>query len=175
MHHAIMVCGADLAVRPLDPNDPDFSVNEEVVPGKETARACRKAARVAKRIDGSVVYLTAGWSPRFEAWMNVSMGRCIREEGVPESRILTPKATAFNTNGEMEALVAALPEDSTVHLVCRWWHLPRAWMLLRARLRNAGKRARVRPVPVWTFWDPLGMLLEPLAWVKNARNLRAAF
>ena len=103
--------------------------------------------------------------------------------GTQELWIRTPVAETFDTDGEMASLVRDLrersmsPEDTfTIYLVARWWHLPRACLLLRARLRKSflDKRTQIRAVPVWTFHDPMGMLREPFAWVKNVQNFKGA-
>lgn len=150
-----------------------------VVVGSETARVLRKAARRAERFPDAIVCVTAGWSDEFR----VTMGRgpmCdyLKKLGVPGSRILLKDATVFNTNGEMESFAQILLRIgcTDADLVCRWWHLPRAWILLRARLGQTGReQVRIKLVPVWVSFDPLGMVQEPLAWFKNRTAMRGAF
>ncbi len=100
---------------------------------------------------------------------------------VPRARIAAPIATIFSTDGEMQKLVELLldlevEDDCIVDLVCRWWHLPRAYLNLRARLGpSLIGTVHINAVPVWMSFDPLGMVKEPFAWIKNRHILRQAF
>lgn len=176
----ILVIGADLRRLPLqDRSCPEAKVHA----GPETERVCKKAAELASIRPRALVYATAGHSPRYKVLMGRGpMKQALSNYGVALERIETPDAATFDTDGEVLAFAGALPflkEPDlmfTTYLVCRWWHLPRAWLLLRARLEVAERaRTTIVPVPVWTFADPVGMLREPLAWVKNARRIKKAF
>ncbi len=150
-----------------------------VAVGPETARVLRKAAKEAKAIPGARLCMTAGRSPRY----NVSMGSgpmrtYLQETCGIESGIVTPSGTdaPFTTNGEMMVFADMLfkrPERRPhIRLVVRWWHAPRARALLKARLReNAVRVESISVVPVWSL-DLLGIVREPLAWLKNIPNLK---
>ncbi|MES2668705.1 MAG: ElyC/SanA/YdcF family protein [Patescibacteria group bacterium] len=174
---AIMVCAADLSVAP--DHEDVFRLHDYVVLGPETKRVSVKAYTVAEERPNALIYATAGWSEKFRVVMNEVMADYLVELGINPYRLQTPVATAFNTNGEMAALVKDLfpilstEGTVTIHLVCRWWHLPRASLLLRARLRQADRDQHVfiRHRPVWTFSDPKGMLVEPGGWFKNWKNM----
>lgn len=154
--------------------------SDNVRVGPETARVCEKAVEVARDRPDAIVHANAGLSPKFQVIMGLGpMRRFLIESGLPPERLETPVAGVFNTDGEAARLVADLfsldgaqDDTFTIHLVCRWWHLPRARLLLRARIgrERLHDQVWIRLVPVWTFADPIGMLREPLAWIKNLPN-----
>ena len=168
-----MVVAADLV---SDPACRDMFGLPAVRAGPETARVCDTAIELALEFPDATVIATAGYSHAYKVALgNGPMRQYLRRHGIRHARICTPEAQAFDTNGEMEELAKHLHEGDVAHLVCRWWHLPRAWLLLRARLgKERRKEIKIRPVPVWTFHDPLGMAREPLAWIKNTKNLIGA-
>lgn len=169
-----MACAANLRTVCTNPN--------MVVVGPETARVLRKAARRAQKVPDATVCATAGWSEKYQVTMGQGpMRDYLIKLQVPRKRIETPIATAFNTDGEMQKLVELLldlevEDDCIVDLVCRWWHLPRAYLNLRARLGpSLTDTVRINAIPVWMSFDLLGMAIEPGAWIKNRRILMQAF
>ncbi len=150
-----------------------------VVVGPETARVCRKAAALLEAHPNAALCVPAGYSSRF----GVSMGSGPVKQyltstcGVDSAKVAAPtfENAPFTTNGEMITFVDFLYKHNDraprITVVVRSWHAPRALALLKARLRGSIVRPeRIDVVPVQSK-DHLGMLLEPLRWVKNIPNL----
>lgn len=141
--------------------------------GPETARACEHTATLARDMPHATVHATAGYSPVYRVYMNGVMHRHLCGLGIPKEQVFAPHAGAatFDTAGEMRMLVHMLfsgsEEDTyTIHLVCRWWHLPRAWFLLWLAL-GSKRRQRVGILPAGVHSTDQDMFMEPLRWVKG--------
>lgn len=149
--------------------------------GPETELVCKEAAAIAHDYPEAIVFATAGMSKEYGVIMGEGpMRETLLGRFVEEYRIRTPVAKTFSTDGEMQALVKAIPWNRIMvldlHLVCRSWHLPRAWLLLRANLsREQREKVVVIPVPVKNSEDHRGMWLEGLAYLKNLPKLLKAF
>lgn len=156
----------------------------EVVLGSGTKRALEKGIRVYRKLRdrGECVSLvvTAGWCEPYQVHMHHLMTEYLMTWGAVRGDIYSTDATSFNTNGELEALVSKVLDaeyafcDRVVHLVSRWHHLPRAWLLLRARLNVRRKWTTIQLHACRSF--RIYMLgYEALAFVKNIPNVRGAF
>lgn len=146
-----------------------------VVVGNETARVCQKAAQEAKKHPDACVCAAAGWSNRFGVFMgNGPMKTYLQMQGVPLKKLVTPvdPLAPFRTNGEMLTFVKTISlydspeEERAITVVVRWWHAPRAYLLLKARLRKAPYPYSIRMVlaPSYLHWR---MFVEPLALARN--------
>lgn len=146
-----------------------------VVVGKETARVCIRAAEVARKHPEAFVCVPAGWSKRYRVYVGQGpMKTYLEFQRVPAERIVAPVdlRSPFRTIGEMRTFAKTLcrcraeGEAQKVTVVVRWWHAPRALVLLLRVLHKNKLGARVTVVPVWTFFD-WTMCLEPLRWIRN--------
>lgn len=167
MHQIIMVVAAGLR-----------EDRGRVVGDTETKRVCEAAAKLAGTNESALVYATAGFSNKYGVTMGEGpMKGELLSLGIQEWRIRTPKADSFDTDGEMRALVESIPWNQVdvlrLSLVCRWWHMPRAWTLLQSNLclLTSGSEISVVCVPVKSSVAVMGILREVLAWIKNALKL----
>lgn len=147
-----------------------------VIVDRETARVCNRAAELAKQIPGSVLYATAGFSPKFGVVMNGVMAESLGRHMILADRIDTSNcATVFNTRGEMEAFApvirfVGLEEGDTheIHLVVRDFHLRRSRLLLKAQMTRADEdRTKIYDVPVPSDERGKNLIREPLALLKE--------
>lgn len=146
--------------------------------GPEMRRVCKKAMDLyapyplQMRSDQQIV-ATSGYSPEY----GVRMARDVIYHYLKRQLIgwvTVADADAFNTDGEIRKLVEILPEEDTdLFVVCRWWHMPRTFALLKYRLKKSEQKGRlvIRCVPVWNSLDIRGMLREPFAIMKNLFRL----
>ncbi len=155
----------------------------EVVLGSGTKRALEKGVRVYRKLRDSgedvKLIVTAGWSEAYQVRMRTLMVEYLLIWGAVIGNVVSTDAREFNTNGELAAFCDVLSKDTggrdfVLHLVTRWHHLPRTWVLMRARLRERRIDARVKLHACRSF--RLYMLIyEALAFVKNIPNVRGAF
>lgn len=163
MGHLVFAVAADLIQDP-PPNGP-------VKVGPETARVCDRAIEVARE-QAAPIILTAGFSPHFRCFMGDGpMHDYLLKKKFSAERIYIFGASEFTTQGEAEACASFLAihadEYDTVYIVCRWWHMPRALLLLRRYLRELKLRQTVVSVPVPSR-DLRGILREVfVAFWKN--------
>lgn len=151
----------------------------QVVVGPETDQACRCAVAVAEAGDQQAEILAlAGYSSEFRVTMSdVMRAHMATVYGYPhlKMRSLGCLTATFDTYGEMKTLAGVIKqmrapgtsEEMTIYLVCRWWHLPRAYFLLRAQFEpEAWYFLSIVKVFVPSR-DCKGIIREPFAWLKN--------
>ena len=158
----------------------------KVVVGPETQRTCAGAVRLFHHLECARVVVPAGWSKDYQVIMGKAvMAPHLKEAGIPASMIDSPVATEFDTNSESDTFAKHVrsaerdypdaKHEHTVYVVDRWHHLPRTWLLLRARLgRDLRTRVRIhgQPVGSWKLWM---VLYEVAALWKNRKKLYGAF
>lgn len=167
MHHTwIVPVAADLAVDPKG----------RVIIGWETAAVLSQTSELFRADESAQVIVTAGWSDRFRVRMGAGpMTECLQLYRIPGAAIRLHEAGAFNTNGEMEAVAEFLrsemkgkTEDThTLHLVVRWFHAPRAYLLLRARLEPWQREVVRIQVRLVHSGDWRSIIREPFAFARN--------
>lgn len=164
----VLVVAADLKRDKKDEEKPRL--------GPETVRVCDAAVRAYSKEADAVIFPAVGWSKRDRLLMGHDLMRpYFLGAGIPSSRIRThtKRDYPFTTNGEMRAFAdffASFAEsEADIVVAVRWWHAPRALLLLRTRLlEKAIRPARVRVVPVGSM--SILMLTEPLRWLWNIPN-----
>ena len=151
-----------------------------VTTGTDTHQTCVAAAKLfaSLRFRGTVC-ATAGYSERHKVDMGAGpMMQDLTALGIPAEKIAAGGATTFTTSGEMDALVRLMLiaaadtgiHNHRVHLVCKWWHLPRARKLLEKRLSDEPRlMTSIRSVPVFSL-DILGMTREIVAYQYYKRR-----
>lgn len=166
MSEWLLLVGADLRRR-----------GTQVVVGPETARVCKKTAEEARKRPDARICVPAGWSPRYEVAMGDGPVRSYltKECDVENSRIVTPVyGNAFTTNGEMTTFANYLNRINDrrprIVVVVRYWHAPRALMLLTARLKHEAIRPEEIETVLVNSSDVIGVVREPIAWLKNIPN-----
>lgn len=161
--------------------DLERSPKGNVIVGYETARVCNMAARLYRTLPDAYIVATAGVSPKFNVPMGDGPMRTYLERSdVPAHRIYTPLADSFRTAGEMQTLTRFMwekiqknPDDTfEIYLVARWWHYPRARLLLRSKLEPWQRtQVTVRAVPVRSTQFLNELPREILAFVRNIPDL----
>lgn len=154
----------------------DHTEEEKPRLGPETVRVCEAAIRAYSEETDAVIFPAVGWSKRDQLLMGHDLMRpYFLRAGVPRERVRTHtrRDYPFTTNGEMRALADFFLHfaegKGEIVVVVRWWHAPRALLLLKTRLREKGIRPdRIRVVRVWSC-DP-SLLSEPLRWFWNIPN-----
>lgn len=153
-----------------------------VIPGKETAIACARAAIIAAEDPNSLIIATAGLAPskwKCAHMANVMATDLVNRLKVDPTRVITTRADTYDTDGEMRALVEIVKERfadcSEIILVVKWWHARRAKWLCELRLEQAGLKIPVKLsecpsyAPAWVImrecalgipWNRLRMLVR---------------
>lgn len=165
----------------------------KVICGPGTKKACDHAIRVAEKLRKQgirpLIFVSAT-VPRDPKWCGVVMGLImadyIKQQGVSPKEIFFHEARTFNTMGEVNALADTFAGQFTdddpllssvphsVHIVVKWWHAPRVWMLTKWALRR--RRCSTLPVRLHLHrincgWRALAQ--EPVSIVANiVRMLR---
>lgn len=152
------------------------------VADRTTAVICLKAAELARERPLAQICLAAGRRPHDGVSGQRVMHGFLTQAGVPPRQLslLETKGCSFRTLGEMQAFARMLhaeaklsrtPPQNEVAVIARWWHLPRACLLLRKQLGGLARYTRIELVglPDWTLYDLC--VYEPAAWVRNARQM----
>jgi len=145
--------------------------------GPETARACKRAAELAKEIPDATVCAVAAYSTEYGVHMGAEpMQEALKLFGIEPERIWAPRnRREFTTAGEAQMLLCCIlqqPGPVTVFVACRWWHLPRAARLLEQALPDESRgRTKIVAAPVWSWQFWWGIPYEACAWIKHRRRL----
>lgn len=167
----IMVVGADLT-----------GTGRSTQVGPELSLVCDRALDIYRCCERQRLAVrlvaTAGYSSRHRVFMNQVIRRALIKRGIPAKTILAPweaMAKTFDTWGEMVALTTWIARTLSldtqllirVHLVCRWWHLPRArylfYLHLPAHIRG---RVEVYPQPAQSREGWRERAMERIRWIK---------